>query len=142
MKRRKDYVIYRLYDKDMNLLYLGLSANTDKRILAHKSTKPWFPEVVLEHTRLEPVNGGKKRGLKHEKRAIIAEKPKYNRLFIVPKAPSNIADPNMRVLTVKAHYMVIDTLRAEAEKEGRFVGQQLTWILKQWYKLDLQRVSK
>lgn len=37
--------LYRLYDADGALLYVGISNNPKRRFSGHRSDKPWWPEV-------------------------------------------------------------------------------------------------
>ena len=48
----KPTVLYRLWDKDDNLLYIGISFGPIKRLKEHGVDKPWFSEITaitLEH---------------------------------------------------------------------------------------------
>jgi predicted GIY-YIG superfamily endonuclease len=38
--------VYRLYDADDTLLYIGMTGNPDGRFAAHESTKPWWSQVA------------------------------------------------------------------------------------------------
>ncbi len=68
-------VLYRHFDKDGRLLYIGESCRILDRVLQHEKDARWFKEIVsitLEHfpTRLAARVA--------EKPAIAAEKPLYN----------------------------------------------------------------
>jgi predicted GIY-YIG superfamily endonuclease len=67
--------LYRFFDKAGQLLYIGISNCIPRRLDQHEDTKPWFTEasqITVEHhpTRLA--------ALAKEKKAIKAERPKYN----------------------------------------------------------------
>lgn len=68
--------LYRFWDKNNTLLYIGISNNFLGRITQHTSTAEWFPQasyVTLEHfdSRLEVEQA--------EKNAIKSELPLYNK---------------------------------------------------------------
>jgi hypothetical protein len=66
--------VYRAYDVDDRLLYIGQSANPKHRIASH-SRKPWGPEAV-RWTITEPMPVGD--ALDVEARAILLERPVHN----------------------------------------------------------------
>jgi hypothetical protein len=68
--------LYRFFDADGELLYVGITSVGGVRWSQHKSSKPWWPEIVtasLAHyeTRTEAMAA--------ESEAIRAEGPKHNR---------------------------------------------------------------
>lgn len=74
-ERKKTHCLYRMFDSNGDLLYVGISCNPPVRIKQHSRDKDWFPEVrtiTLEsfHTRDELEQA--------EKRSIQTEHPKYN----------------------------------------------------------------
>jgi hypothetical protein len=82
--------LYRLFDADDVLLYIGIAFNTSRRWMQHKATKIWWPEVARKDvcwydTRREAEAA--------EQVAIAEEKPKYNvtgienPLVVPPKPP-------------------------------------------------------
>jgi hypothetical protein len=68
--------LYRLYDADGTLLYVGISYSAIARFAGHKADKPWIGDVAridIEHhdvTRREMLN--------IERRIILTEKPLHN----------------------------------------------------------------
>lgn len=73
--------LYRLFDQDGTLLYVGATLNVFSRLAAHRSRQPWFFEVArveLEHFE-ERADA-----LRAEARAIEEEEPKHN--VTVPSA--------------------------------------------------------
>lgn len=68
--------VYRLYDKDGTLLYVGMSSNPEVRCGAHAIKQPWWPEVadrkdVWFENRIDACVG--------ERRAIQGENPLHNK---------------------------------------------------------------
>jgi predicted GIY-YIG superfamily endonuclease len=68
-------VLYRLYDKDGDLLYIGITSDVVARMAGHRGDKSWWNEVADKkfeyfktRAELEAV----------ERLAIIREKPLYN----------------------------------------------------------------
>lgn len=69
--------LYRWFDKDDNLLYIGISFSAVNRATEHRRTAEWYDEAVkmtIENyaTRYEAMKG--------ECEAIRTEKPKFNRI--------------------------------------------------------------
>jgi excinuclease UvrABC nuclease subunit len=67
--------LYRHWDKDHVLLYVGISLSAMHRLRQHKETSKWFSEIVsvtIERfeTRTEAMAA--------ERKAIKSENPKYN----------------------------------------------------------------
>lgn len=76
--------VYRFWEKDGTLLYIGITFSTHRRFSQHKSLKPWWDEVdhiTLEHflTRAEAQLA--------EEIAVRKEQPRYNCNYIMPKVP-------------------------------------------------------
>jgi len=68
--------VYRLYDADEQLLYVGVGVNGYARLDAHRREKPWWPEV----RRVVMTQYGTRWTALHvEACAIRDEKPLYNR---------------------------------------------------------------
>ena len=68
-------VVYRLYDKANELLYVGISSRFGVRWLEHAGSKPWWPEV--DHVTLQ-LYDTREEALSIETDAIERERPLYN----------------------------------------------------------------
>lgn len=98
----KPLVLYRLFDAEDNLLYIGITNSPLTRFSSHQADKAWFRRVV----RSTMVQFATRQELEAaEIVAIRAEKPKYNvaysvtsptdRIGVTPKARyANSADAN------------------------------------------------
>lgn len=71
---RRHY-LYRVFDADGSLLYVGISADPDARIESHRRSKPWWPEVAS--ATLEEYPSGDAVAAA-EALAIATEQPRYN----------------------------------------------------------------
>lgn len=67
--------LYRLYDSDGQLLYVGISQNPDVRWGQHSQTKPWWPSV--EERKIE-WHETRAAAAKAEKEVIKADQPYWN----------------------------------------------------------------
>lgn len=70
-----DHALYRFFNDDDELLYIGITLNVSSRFRGHARDKPWWTEVhriTLEHYADRPTV------LVAEAAAIRAEKPRYN----------------------------------------------------------------
>jgi predicted GIY-YIG superfamily endonuclease len=74
----KDYSfhLYRHYDKDGNLLYVGISWTILQRLRQHEKGSFWFKEV--DSIKLEKYSS-REASLAAERKAILAERPRYNK---------------------------------------------------------------
>lgn len=74
--------LYRFWDHNDNLLYVGITISPENRWKQHSKDKPWWSEVaritIEEHPNRKAV-------LNAERSAIIAENPRYN---VVHNGPS------------------------------------------------------
>lgn len=69
------FYVYRYYDVDGELIYIGVTGDPYQRWLQHKRLRPWGHEIALvslERYAYEDL------ALEHERIAIRSEGPKYN----------------------------------------------------------------
>lgn len=67
--------LYRHFDKDGNLLYLGVSLNAIERTISHRDKSPWYQDIA----RIEiEWHNSRSAAYYHEKRAIQYEHPRHN----------------------------------------------------------------
>jgi hypothetical protein len=67
--------LYRFYDADDRLLYIGISEKGPERWKAHRKDKPWWTDVARSTTEHYETRA---EALEAERAAIIAEKPLHN----------------------------------------------------------------
>lgn len=70
-----DHALYRFFNADGGLLYIGISVNPSTRFRRHKGEQPWWLEVTQITIERYPARS---EVLAAEKRAIEAEHPLYN----------------------------------------------------------------
>ena len=70
------HYLYRHFDKNGTLLYVGVTANPEMRLTGHKSTAHWYGEIAM--IEMEKI-GVKADALAKERSIILAEKPKHNK---------------------------------------------------------------
>lgn len=73
--KERSCCVYRFYDADGCLLYIGMSTCIAERISAHQSSADWFPtctKLTIEHFEERSC------AVDAERKAIIFEKPAYN----------------------------------------------------------------
>jgi len=69
--------LYRLYNADDQLLYIGITTYPPKRFVEHERDKPWWHEVARRD--VEWIDN-RVRAEAAERCAIAAEQPQYNRI--------------------------------------------------------------
>jgi predicted GIY-YIG superfamily endonuclease len=67
--------VYRCFNKEGDLLYVGCSSNVAARLADHKRISVWY-EVLARVEISDPMP--RERALEAEKRAIIQEGPRFN----------------------------------------------------------------
>ena len=67
--------LYRHFDANGELLYVGISANPVQRQLGHRTNAPWFPQIAKIEISQYP---NKEVAEAAEKKAIMGEQPKFN----------------------------------------------------------------
>ena len=73
-KKEKSAALYRHYDKDGALLYVGISLHVIRRLIEHKSSD-WFHDIARIEIEHYPSRDA---ALKAETAAIADESPKFN----------------------------------------------------------------
>lgn len=125
--------LYRLYDADGQLLYIGVTTYPPKRFVEHERDKPWWPDVARHH--VEWIDG-RERAETAERCAIAAEGPRYNRIHNIghPIAAGPSAAEAEAFAGFKHHYETRRALEPEmleaADRSllaGATVGQLATW---------------
>lgn len=76
--QQKQTYLYRLYDVDNNLLYIGISYNLKMRFSKHARTKDWWPQVHKKYIRKYP---NRFEAARIEEQAIKKYHPKHNNRF-------------------------------------------------------------
>lgn len=70
-----EHILYRFYDIESVLLYIGITAHPYKRWEQHEKRKPWFSQVaVITRSVLPDFESA----VNAERHAIRNERPKYN----------------------------------------------------------------
>lgn len=70
--------LYRHYNSDGELLYIGISLSTARRLAEHRCGSRWFKQIARIEIQHFSTRGA---ALNAERRAIELEKTKYNGLF-------------------------------------------------------------
>lgn len=78
----KGQQLYRLFDADGTLLYVGISYSAISRYAQHKATQPWIGDVCRIEIETHDVSRAEIEEI--ERAAIIAEKPKHNKQHNTP----------------------------------------------------------
>jgi hypothetical protein len=131
--------VYRLFDADGVLLYVGASNNLDVRWGSHATDKPWWSEVadrkvVWFETRSE--------ALAKETRAIEDEKPRYN-ILGTPRHREVSAARKVDIETLPWFAEIRDSLMASDDPtvRAKALGAALDAIPKfqRWLRLARQQ---
>jgi hypothetical protein len=118
--------LYRCYDQDGDLLYVGISTNLGKRLATHASEKPWWPQVADIHVELFP---SKPAAQAAEVQAISTEEPRYNGHQETRVGPGSSSVLSMRVPRAEVEAWrhaagdrpLAQWIREEANREAGYV---------------------
>jgi predicted GIY-YIG superfamily endonuclease len=69
------FYLYRHFDENGLLLYVGMSANPVRRTRDHAGYEKWFSEI--REIKMQPFES-RSDALENERQAILIEKPKFN----------------------------------------------------------------
>ncbi|MFE9735444.1 GIY-YIG nuclease family protein [Streptomyces sp. NPDC005863] len=123
--------LYRLFDRDGRLLYVGISRNPDVRWGQHSLTKDWWHEVERRETKWLAT---RTRAEDAERQAIQTEHPRYNTQhrwtsppssgIKIPEDPAELYAKYRKALEERrALEPQIKAIAARALREGAPVGQ-------------------
>lgn len=124
------YYLYRQYDSDGTLLYIGITKDNIKRQKEHMCSTPWAKKIARVEVEELPSQAA---ALAAEKAAIVSEKPIFN---IV----------NIEIMRVISEKPEADRKRDERERmraKGYILRQ--IWIMPSWWpkiKALLDRLNK
>jgi len=75
--------LYRTFDGEGRLLYVGISGNLKGRMAMHKSKSAWYPEMVRASVETYP---SRREAENAERKAILSEGPTHNVAKLSPLA--------------------------------------------------------
>lgn len=105
--------LYRLYDVEDVLLYVGVTADLRSRYARHRATKHWWPQVVCRDAEWYPT---RQEALDAERSLIKNEKPLYNVQGSVDK---DLAEQRRKIHEVAQRaYLLRDRVRKELVDAG------------------------
>lgn len=114
------HYLYRLFDRDADLLYVGITADPALRIQTHRRRKPWGHQIHRAHVSVFPTVDA---AMTAERAVIEAEQPRHNVAF-----NRNGAAPRPPVVT--RSWFLVRALDAE----GRVLYVGFTRWLPTWVK--------
>jgi predicted GIY-YIG superfamily endonuclease len=91
----RPHALYRFFDVEDRLLYIGITAGLPQRLMRHADGKPWWLQVAKITVEVMP---GRAEVLAAERAAIRAERPLYNirhnngDVLMPEEKPESIAD--------------------------------------------------
>lgn len=75
-REHEPHFVYRLYNRDRRLLYVGCTYDVRKRLGLHLNRTPWYPEVATH--KVEGPFATRTEALAREQEVIRREAPRYN----------------------------------------------------------------
>lgn len=96
--------LYRFFNAEEELLYVGIAADPAHRWKEHRRSKPWAREVTI---RVIEWLSSREEASAAEVRAIHIEKPRYNIRDSPHKLPPDLPRPSMRRLSASEAYKAV-----------------------------------
>lgn len=115
--------LYRLWNREHALLYVGVTDDLERRMEQHEAEKPWWSEVSQTSTESLP---SRRMALEAEARAIFWEQPRYN----VLGSPRYSADWEARCHALEDAEAARLALPDLAEDDYKFLGRVLNAMAK------------
>jgi hypothetical protein len=121
-------VLYRQFNTEGALLYVGISQDNTKRQTVHRATSPWGEEIDRVTTEIFPTRLD---ALKAEASAIKDESPKYNKKWEVPRETPSTPPASMALtLTIAIDPPILGYLRRQADSRGVTTAQYASAVLR------------
>lgn len=101
--------LYRYFDTDGRLLYIGVSASAIRRLLEHASGKAWAAMVSKVDVQTYPT---RQDALAAEEAAIKSEKPQFNIVHNRPPAQHSYSiTSKTQMLAVRVPHEIVEDLK-------------------------------
>ncbi len=113
--------VYRFFDAEGDLLYIGSSGNPDEREVKHRSNSPWYGMAIR---RTEDWYPDQAAAFEAKKQAIRDEQPLFNRMNYTP---TGVADP---ATTFRCSVAVLAEIDRMADDEERDRSSMIRLLLK------------
>lgn len=126
--------LYRHFDKDKNLLYVGISYNAFARLAQHEFSSTWAGlsvrmEIEYFDTRALAMNA--------EKMAIINEKPIHNLVHnskdCDKKASFKVKDDGYNQINIRIRDDLVRAIKQQATENRRTMQAELEMILDEYF---------
>jgi CopG-like RHH_1 or ribbon-helix-helix domain, RHH_5 len=123
--------LYRYFDSDDRLLYIGVSISAVARLEAHKNSSHWFNQAGRMTWETLPDRYA---ALKAEKEAISALRPPFNHVHKPSPAPDSpdCAAMNTPSLSVRIPVAVRDRLEQLAQRDRRSLSNLVCLALQDY----------
>lgn len=118
------HYLYRHFDKDGELLYVGITHRLGTRIYQHERDSDWWSQVVS--IKIENFSS-RNDALKAENVANISENPRHNSIPITPRVKDGVR------MLIGMEPPVLDWLRERAKHGRKTPGAIVAEIFRQQY---------
>lgn len=132
--------LYRHFDAAHNLLYVGVTCDTEARKAAHKTSSHWFSDVdTIEFVEFSD----RESALNAEIIAIIQDRPKWNVIGNPDAISGQPRNNSGKIITsFRMPEELLKAMKKKADSEFRSVNQMLVMVLTQHCKKELENETQ
>jgi predicted GIY-YIG superfamily endonuclease len=132
------FALYRLYDANGGLLYVGVTDNLKVRLATHAKAKPWWPSVVRKTVAWHVTRTS---ALTAEAAAIRAEVPLHNIVYGTAPAIAGGVGNDLHALKLTA-FRLAPALLARLKTTADQRGETMTDIVSRGVTAELDRLDQ
>lgn len=130
------HYVYRLYDRDDALLYVGCTRDVEERMSQHKWTAPWIAEVDRCESDSYPT---KAEALAVERAAIISLRPRHNQTHNLER--NEVAGPILTAKDIAARWNMAVESVLRMHKRGEIPAAFNAHAVKRSYRWHLATIE-
>lgn len=125
------YYVYRIYDKDNSLLYVGCTSDFGQRMNQHHNEREWGKEIFRTEVEVLPT---KREGLEREGELVKTLSPRYNIRVSTGDWMGANQKRNFVQIIIRTSEEMKKLVRQEALEEDRSMNQVINSALRHYFK--------
>lgn len=120
--------LYRHYNENGDLLYVGVSLNLAARLNQHATTSQWFHQIFRVEVEWFDT---REAALNAERAVIVLERPLFNKIFQSSGMPLMESENDQTRITLRVPSVLMKEVKTRAKHERRSLNSEIVQILRQ-----------